>query len=190
MIICKHVGFVQIPKNGGESIRMSLLGSGNECYYITPVIESGSDIKSLPNRYRPHLTPDRYAPFISSQVKLMTSVRNPWDRYVSWFHWHNDNHETEISWEKFLAHVLNDRSGVVTSQDIYFKGVNYRWIIRFENLAEEWVQFCEESGIHSPLPHYNKSTNRKEYREYYSNKQRGLVLKKEGWLIDRFGYTF
>jgi hypothetical protein len=67
---------------------------------------------------------------------------------------------------------------------------NVDYIMRFENLADDFRNVCGILGI-SPatLPLYNRS-NREHYSNYYDDELRELVRKRFGAEIERFGYTF
>jgi hypothetical protein len=69
-----------------------------------------------------------------------------------------------------------------------FANVNY--IIRFENLADDFRTVCGTLGI-SPatLPRYNRSS-REHYSKYYDAELRRLVQTRFAAEIERFGYAF
>ena len=69
---------------------------------------------------------------------------------------------------------------------------------RFENLQEEFLATMGELGVDETSAmqrelekRERKNTSRhSHYSHYYDDELRGLVLKKEGRLIDTYGYTF
>ncbi len=67
---------------------------------------------------------------------------------------------------------------------------NVDYIMRFENLADDFRTVCGTLGI-SPatLPQYNRS-NRKHYSKYYDDELRELVHTRFAEEIERFGYAF
>jgi hypothetical protein len=191
MIICNGVGFVHIPKTAGESIRLALMSSREPCYYFTQIRDPSKDIGSYDNRYQAHFSPRPVSQFL--KLELFTCVRNPWDRYVSWYHWHLEVEKDNLPWESFIKSVLNPRpssSSRITSQKSFLDGVEFKQIMRFENLQEEWSKSQRWSGISSSLPHSNKSKRPSDYRQYYTNKQKADVAKREEYVINKFNYSF
>jgi hypothetical protein len=67
---------------------------------------------------------------------------------------------------------------------------NVDYIMRFENLADDFRTVCGTLGI-SPatLPRYNRSS-REHYSKYYDEELRHLVRTRFAAEIERFGYTF
>jgi len=74
------------------------------------------------------------------------------------------------------------------SEEDPFGNVDY--IMRFENLADDFRTVCGTLGI-SPttLPQYNRSS-REHYSKYYDDNLREFVRKRFAVEIERFGYTF
>ncbi len=67
---------------------------------------------------------------------------------------------------------------------------NVDYIIRFENLADDFRAVCARLGIpDAPLPQYNRS-DREHYSKYYDTELRELIGKRFAPEIDRFGYAF
>jgi hypothetical protein len=67
---------------------------------------------------------------------------------------------------------------------------NVDYIMRFENLADDFRAVCGRLEISPPtLPQYNRS-NRKHYSKYYDDELRELVRTRFVAEIEGFGYTF
>jgi hypothetical protein len=67
---------------------------------------------------------------------------------------------------------------------------NVDYIMRFENLAEDFRTVCRTLAIPPPnLPRYNRSS-RDHYSKYYDADLRELVRTRFAAEIERFGYTF
>jgi hypothetical protein len=67
---------------------------------------------------------------------------------------------------------------------------NVDYIMRFENLAEDFLTVCRTLAISPPtLPRYNRSS-REHYSKYYDDELRELVHTRFAAEIERFGYTF
>jgi len=191
MIVCSGVGYSHIGRTGGESVRIALMTSGLPCYYIGKIWEPEEDIKSNSNRYRPHYPPSMVSSVISPDLKLVTCVRNPWDRYVSWFHWHLGKRKEQPEWPVFLEKILDETNPRrITTQKEFIEGIDWSLIMRFENLRSEWLKVQEMMGHKIELPHSNQGEGRSSYQGYYSPRQKKAVAKSESYVIDRFGYKF
>ena len=67
---------------------------------------------------------------------------------------------------------------------------NVDYIMRFENLADDFRAVCARLAIPSaPLPQYNRS-NREHYSKYYDAELCELIRKRFAPEIERFGYAF
>jgi hypothetical protein len=67
---------------------------------------------------------------------------------------------------------------------------NLDYIMRFENLADDFRAVCTAIGISPPtLPQHNRSS-REHYSKYYDDELREFVRKRFAAEIERFGYTF
>jgi hypothetical protein len=67
------------------------------------------------------------------------------------------------------------------------------YIMRFENLEEDYEKFCAHVGIdHKPLLYKNKSEQRdgRRYRDVMSSKVREIVEDRFAPDLKRFGYTW
>jgi hypothetical protein len=67
---------------------------------------------------------------------------------------------------------------------------NVDYIMRFENLADDFRAVCRTLRIlPGTLPRYNRSS-REHYSKYYDEELRDLVRARFAAEIERFGYTF
>ena len=64
------------------------------------------------------------------------------------------------------------------------------FIGRFETISADFSDLRLRLGIGGELPHLNKSKRDKDYRTYYSEKNRGLIGKAHQKDIETFGYEF
>ena len=125
-------------------------------------------------------------------------VRNPWDRLVSSYHFllSKPNHRRHKqvqelgSFSKFVRYelqrpwcsqfkCLSDRQGRLIMD----------YVGRFENLRQDFAIVCQQIGIQTRLPHLNMSV-RDDYRDYFDNATRQLVLKHLADDVEHFGYNF
>ena len=160
--------------------------------YTEPNNCKGFFITGYKQDIKHHLTYNQYIEYFGPEklenVILFGTVRNPWDRWVSWWkfsHRNNRNHpETIPSLKTFLLekpenHYLD-----------FFEGAKDLHIIRFENLQQDFNIVCDKIGIpRQKLPHENK-TKRKHYTEYYDNETRQIVAERYAKDIEYFDYKF
>tara|TARA_A100001011_G_scaffold393667_1_gene484116 strand:+ start:4306 stop:5040 length:735 start_codon:yes stop_codon:yes gene_type:complete len=91
----------------------------------------------------------------------------------------NEGPETVIKW-------LSKRT-----QEFY--GLSINRVIRFENIQQDFDEFCESIGVQpQPLPRLKSGQRKKKmlYSEYYDDYSTFLVRKEFRPLIERFGYKF
>jgi hypothetical protein len=124
-------------------------------------------------------------------------VRNPWDRAVSLYQHAVQILRMRVPAFKTWALELEPQN----RNPLMFDGVLNRYsdennqyclqyIIRFENLQEDFNVACDKIGIpQQSLPHHNK-TKHKHYTEYYDDETRQIVAKKYAKDIEYFGYKF
>jgi hypothetical protein len=119
---------------------------------------------------------------------LVGTVRNPWDRMVSWWSWEN----TECLFEDFITQPTKFRAKQLVRD--YFttrKGNVIDTFIRFENMQGDFDEFCGRVGIpKQELPHKNKTKKRRHYSEYYDDALRDVVASQHAADIEHFGYEF
>jgi len=195
----KRFLFVHIPKTAGNSIQSVLRDYSEDELVALRKEQDGIERFGLRNpRYKvkKHSTLNEYRDALEDgkfrSLYKFTCVRNPWDRMVSYYFTPTQNPET---WnrKKFRGII----SKVVSVADYLrldnadidpFANVDY--IMRFENLADDFRAVCAAIGI-SPrtLPQYNRST-RGHYSKYYDDELRELVRNRFAAEIDRFGYAF
>ncbi|MGC1273666.1 MAG: sulfotransferase family 2 domain-containing protein [Planctomycetaceae bacterium] len=197
--------FIHIPKTGGNSIQSILQKYSEDQITIEKPYQDGVErfqVRSpdLPTRkhsplrdYRKLLGSER----IRSLFKFAV-VRSPWDRLVSsYFSPHRGN--TEWNRDEFVA-LVNESPSMVSFLDsrnlpslvnpFLRPRVDVDFVIRFENLQEDFDRVCDRLGIpREQLPHRNQSS-RKPYQEYYDGELRELVGKHYADDVWAFGYEF
>ena len=178
----KHKDFLLIKpqKTASSSITRALLPytqlNNSKGFFITGYHK---DIKH-------HLKYSQYLDILGAEklenAILFGTVRNPWDRWVSW--WKYGQKSKHITLKELLLsrpenHYLD-----------FFAGAKDLFVIRFENLQQDFDIVCDKIGIpRQQLPHINK-TKHKHYTEYYDDETREIVAQKYAQDIEYFGYKF
>lgn len=133
-------------------------------------------------------------------------VRNPWDLQVSWFHQFKREKpefmEDYDSFKDFMKWKLNPKrnaqplidSSLQLQTDFLVDGEGRLRVDRvgkYENIQNDFDGICEHLGLKKVvLPYKRKETNRKNYRDYYSDElaaQVGAYFKRD---IEMLGYEF
>lgn len=124
-------------------------------------------------------------------------VRNPWDWWVSAFHWW-DFCQRYTSFAEFLRRHAEWRGslpwgGYGPMLDDEAGNCMVEHVLRFERLAEEFAAVCGRVAIDPPptLPHRNR-TRHCPWRQYYAGQPDlvKIVRHLSGPDIERFGYQF
>ena len=63
------------------------------------------------------------------------------------------------------------------------------YILRYENLSNDFKQIQQFTGIYVDLPHANKSTH-KDYRQYYTPELKNYIGDMFNKDVKRFNYDF
>lgn len=203
---------IDIPKTGSRSLRESLSPMGiidvvgkphpNEAFY-----QHGTALDCVRDFEKNNRNFHDYFSFCV--------VRNPWDRYFSFFKYFKNYAEKymrrdesiiwntpEVKQGKFCVELFKNRSEQTVlktiilnkkSQDVYYCDVNGEiavdHIANFENIQDEFSFLCSRVGIDTPiLRHDNKTTNSLNAQDVYNQESIDLVAKKEKNVIELKGY--
>jgi hypothetical protein len=150
---------------------------------------------------------------------VLVFIRNPWDWYVSWYHFNLERGGTPNGYWKAISEGgrLNFAqtvrkavtiSAAIMGADLYstlFRnlvgdGLDSQLLTvgRFESLFDDFVTFLTTAGVElgdeaiariQAAAPINAS-DRGAYRHYYDDKLRDIVGDSCGPFIDRFGYEF
>ena len=191
--------FVHIPKTAGNSIQSVLREYSEDQLIALRKEQDGIERFGLRNpkyKIKKHSRLSEYRDALGDEqfrsLYKFTCVRNPWDRMVSYYFTPTQNPETwnrqkfreMISKAVSVADYLRLDAGEKDS----FANVDY--IMRFENLAEDFRAVCIAIGVSPPtLPRYNRS-DREHYSKYYDDELRELVRARFAPEIERFDYRF
>tara|TARA_B100001939_G_C16910731_1_gene604415 strand:- start:326 stop:976 length:651 start_codon:yes stop_codon:yes gene_type:complete len=144
-----------------------------------------------------------------------TIVRNPWARYFSFFKYFKNygekylRRDESINWRhpelnqgKLCVELFKNKDDQTVlkniilnndPQDSYYCDTNGEIIVdhiaSFENLENEFVLFCNQVGISSPILHHgNKSSSSQNMDDIYNQELIDLVSLKEKGAIELKGY--
>jgi Sulfotransferase family len=195
----KRFLFVHIPKTAGNSIQNVLRDYSEDELVALRGEQDGVERFGLRNpkyKVKKHSTLAEYRAALGEtefgKLYKFTCVRNPWDRMVSYYFTPTQN-VTAWDRKKFRKAILKvlpvaDYLRLDRGKEDPFANVNY--IIRFENLVEDFRNVCAALDIsRTTLPRYNRS-QREHYSKYYDDELCELVRARFAAEIERFGYTF
>ena len=195
----KRFLFVHIPKTAGNSIQSALRDYSEDQLVALRKEQDGIERFGLRNpnyNIKKHSMLAEYRDALGHEqfrnLYKFTCVRNPWERMVSYYFTPTQSLETwdRKNFRRIVSKAVSvpDYLRLDQNEDDPFGNVDY--IMRFENLANDFCTVCRTLGI-SPttLPQYNRST-REHYSKYYDDELRELVRTRFAAEIERFGYRF
>jgi hypothetical protein len=195
----KHFLFVHIPKTAGNSIQTALRDYSEDQLVALRKEQDGIERFGLRNpnyKIKKHSVLAEYRDALGNEefrnLYKFTCVRNPWDRMVSYYFTPTQTPETwdRKRFRKMISKIVSVADYLRLDQDEEDPFTNVDYIMRFENLAEDFRTVCGKIGISAAtLPRYNRS-NREHYSKYYDNELRELVRTQFAAEIERFGYAF
>ena len=204
--------FVHIPKTGGTALSLAL-----EARAMADDLLIGDTPKALRRRQRlKALTPrgklwkhstradidGTVAAPVIDRALIVTMVRNPWDRLVSYYHWLREvafDHPVVTLARKhdfagFVAHPAVADSLRRSPARVYVTDAAGRerpaLFIRLEAFDDDAAPFFAHLGFRFALPVANVSGRARDYRGYYSDCTAALVADVCAEDIARFGYRF
>jgi len=195
----KHFLFVHIPKTAGNSIQTALRDYSEDQLVALRKEQDGIERFGLRNpkyNIKKHSTLAEYRDALENEqfrsLYKFSCVRNPWDRMVSYYFTPTQSPETwdRKKFRKMISKIVSVADYLRLDQEEEDPFTNVDYIMRFENLAEDFRTVCGKVGISAAtLPRYNRS-NREHYSKYYDDELRELVRTQFAAEIERFGYTF
>lgn len=133
-------------------------------------------------------------------------VRNPFDKFISSYFYHTskdykgglfrkNKNLHNLSLDEYFEQVYSLTPLLISIQQINYikhqlskKPIDY--ILRFENLENNFNSFCKKNNIDAKLPHKNKSNRSIGYRQYYSEQLKDKVAKFSQRDLEYFGYKW
>jgi hypothetical protein len=166
------VGVILPPKTGTRSVEKVLRGLG---------------AKKLAGRHGV----DKAA--LRDCRAVYSTLRNPFDVLVSWFHYRPPAGVRDKSFEMwFDLSVRQGRNGYLNRGRALPHATLADRFMRHENgLASELNRMLTEVGREpAEVPHIGAAENRRGYRAYYSPALRDEVMERFHLDFDTFGYSF
>jgi len=195
--------FIHVLKTGGKSVTRSLIQYCKDEHIFTKDVDYFSY-----NPIRDEMV--KHAHYTANEIKKVTGsffydrafkflfVRNPWDRYVSFYFYglKKLNPQPFPDFNSFIKYVVGiiNKDNIGSWENAKLKQTDFLnddvdYIGRFENLNICFDVVCQKIGISLKLPHVNAS-NHKNYRHYYTDENKKLIENYCSKEIERFNYTF
>lgn len=194
-----------LGKYCGENDSVFLPAKGNppEDVWSDDSWSVSRNLIGLPREATPNKVRDKIGDTMWNEYIKVTIVRNPWDLMVSSFFWalrkkknlknvnyriyFNDWIKHDKSWKDMKTNI--DRS--VDSNGNHIMD----YYIKYENLQQSYMQFCETVGIRGiELPRLKSNIrsvrSNKTYEYFFTKESCDLVQEKAGGYIKAFGYEF
>lgn len=185
MIISTKYKFISLdPQKTGTNYRQNLLIRGDK------------DSKRHPTNQHANLSGVRDCFDINSEDYFkFTFVRNPWERYLSWFRWQRSVHAPDlpITPESFQTWVINQ---IGRLNDLSFWYLEHDemavdFIGMLENMSGDMKYILSKVGLKLKVPNkpINSSGNRLHLNDFYNQETIDLVANKEANVINLKGYS-
>jgi len=195
----KRFLFVHIPKTAGNSIQSVLRDYSEDQLVALRKEQDGIERFGLRNpnyKVKKHSMLSEYHAALGDEqfrkLYKFTCVRNPWDRMVSYYFTPTQNPETwnRKKFREIISKAVSVTEYLRLDRDEENPFANVDYIMRFENLADDFRAVCTALGISpSTLPQYNRSS-REHYSKYYDDELREFVRARFAAEIERFDYAF
>lgn len=215
MILSRGRGymFIHIPKTGGTALTLALEARAMKDDILigdTPKARARRGrLKNLPAKGRlwKHSTLADLDGLVTGaeldSLFLVTLIRNPWDRMVSYYHWLRaqgfDNPSVTLAktvdFAAFLAHPLTTAACTAWPYPAYLRDAAGQerpaLYARLEHLEQDLAPFEAHLGFRlMPLPRANDSARGRDWRPYYSDDDAARLAELCAPDIARFGYRF
>jgi hypothetical protein len=202
MIISHKHKFIyfKAKKVAGTSTEILLSDLVNDTDIVTPISKGDSPTHkprnyngfanhSPPLRIKNKIGEDKF----NSYFKFIT-VRNPFDRVVSWYFWEKSIKKLNKNFKDFVLSKGCESLGAFSDWVFLKKEYIADDYIRYENLKKDTKRILGKwFDVDDFVYPKAKTTQRKEkkhYTEYYDDETRQIVAEKYAKDIEYFGYEF
>jgi len=200
----KKAIFVHVPKNAGTSITKALRRTGG--FKSPPYDSVDHDFEMGWKDGESRRLMRAIGEDLWNECFRFAFVRNPWDRLVSGWQFTRQRGKHELS----FAEYVKDLPSLDTSQEpeALERAISTHWhampqsdhlvvdgvvavdfIGHVETLDEDWRAISERIGSDESIPRANTS-DRGEYRSYYTDDLLAIVDERFRLDVATFGYTF
>lgn len=209
--------YIKTKKTAGTSVEVVLqrycLPAGIEVSEKTDAIVSDAGVVGA-RLFEGPLTPDWYnhmpaleiadkvGPEIWNRYTKLCVVRNPWDKLVSWYYYHNADRATSMTAPQIAADFRRWLPDHLMTDAHLYRHVDGRlavdFVLRFESLASDLAEAFRRLGIEDPpppLPRLKGGYRRhpdglRNYRDYYDAPTQKMVGALYAVEIAELGYQF
>lgn len=201
--------FVHIPKTGGTSLALALEERAMKDDILigdTPKARRRAGrLTTLQTNGRmwKHATlADIKGVVTPADFYVVTLVRNPWDRMVSYYHWlqcQNFDHPAvgrakALPFGAFVEHPNTQQALRQNPYQSYVtdaEGVERcQLFARLETLEADLAPFWAYLGFSCAVGRHNRSDRRRDWRSYYTDQTAEAIAASCETDIHRFGYSF
>ena len=181
MIISHKHKFISLdPPKTGTNYRQNLLWN------------SGDNVRGLMQHANLAEVQNYFHEFNLSDYFIFTFVRNPWDRFLSYYNWCNKplNPDSFRSW---LKGYLGSRHALFQSHWYIQDGVIATdFIGSLENMNKDMKFILNKINLPLTLPSKkaNRAKRRVSYQDFYNQELIDLVAEKEKSVIELKGYDY
>ena len=170
--------FIHIPKTGGTSIERkfgldTFTHNSDICYSWTE--EDINGIIFSPQHYTPPMVAERYNNEYNN-CKKFTIVRNPYTKIISEYFYRETVYDLS-KLESFIDKIPLKWTDHTIPQKRYFENINYDYVLRFENLNEEFSEMANDFNFSGDLFHLNSSRTGKKSSDYIKELNKNCIQK-------------
>jgi len=193
--------FIHVPKTAGNSIHDTLRDYIDDKLILKSQMQDGVERFGLKNTSYPSLNKhsrlSEYYKYLGDSIcdyKIYTTIRNPFDKLISYYFSPHRWHQTTNKQPKWDYHkielILNQMPELRWFINTPALMDNIKFL-KYETINGDFNKMCEEVGLPKlNLSHRNKSTNRSDYRIYYNNRLIDLIYNKHKFEISIGNYQY